>query len=188
MPTYFKDIKLETEPIVYDPSDDSFLLAEVVYALQDLSGKDVLDVGTGSGILAIAAAKKGANVTAVDVNPRALIIAERNAKANGVHIEFKESDLFSSINKKFDLITFNPPYVPTEESETKDVESKAWDGGADGNATIDRFLSGFKEHLKKDGRALLLVSSLNNKKIKNSNVLSSKKLFFEELFVLEIGF
>jgi len=152
--------------------------------------KTVLDMGTGSGILAIAAAKKGCSVTAVDINPDAIDAAKENAKKEKVKLTFILSDLFEKVKGKFDLIVFNPPYVRTEDSEVTDMQSIAWQGGTDGMLVIDRFLKQVKGFLKPSGRVLLLVSSTDDRVPPipgfKTKVLKKKSLFFERLFVLEV--
>jgi release factor glutamine methyltransferase len=79
----------------------------------DFQGKTVLDVGTGSGLLALFAARQGALVTALDINPLAVKTARRNAVANGLSIAVVESDLFAGLPpQSFDIILINPPYFP----------------------------------------------------------------------------
>jgi release factor glutamine methyltransferase len=174
---------------VYPPAEDSFMMKEVIENT-GLKTEDVLDMGTGSGILAIAAAKKGCSVTAVDINPEAVKRAKEKAEKENVRMDFIVSDLFEKVKGKFDLIIFNAPYVPTEDSEPKTMESMAWDGGPDGLSTVNRFLSSAKDHLKPDGRILLLVSSNTEKPphFKNfkQKVLKKKPYFFERLFVIEL--
>jgi len=177
---------------VYEPAEDSRLFESAIRGKKGpQEGQRVLDVGTGSGILAIAAAKKGCSVTAVDINPEALEAARRNAEKEGVELELIESDLFKNVKDKFDFILFNPPYVPTEEWETRDMESVAWQGGKLGREVIDRFLEHAFDFLKPGGKILLLVSS-NNQILPelqdkyNGYVLSNKKLFFEVLYVVEL--
>ena len=81
----------------------------------DFQGKKVLDVGTGSGLLALFAARQGASVTAVDINPAAVEAARHNAAANGLVITVVESDLFSSLPAQtFDIVLINPPYYPAQ--------------------------------------------------------------------------
>ena len=107
-----------------------------------------------------------------------------------------QTDLFSNINKleKFDLIIFNPPYLPEDKLEPQDSRN-ATTGGKKGYEIIIKFLVQAKSHLNKNGSILLLFSSFSNPKIilkkakeldYSANLLSSKKLFFEELFVYEI--
>jgi release factor glutamine methyltransferase len=184
-----KTVEIDSYGTVYEPSDDSWLLEAVVE--REIGRESVLDMGTGSGIQAIAAAKKGADVTAADINSEALKCAQENAKRNEVEIKTIESDLFSKITEKFDTIIFNPPYVHTDENEIYDLESAAWQGGREGRVIIDEFLLHAFEFLKPDGRILLLVSSQNNilEHLEEScatRILAREKLFFEELFVLEL--
>jgi release factor glutamine methyltransferase len=95
------------------------------------------------------------------------------------------------VKGKFDLIVFNPPYVPTEKLETLDMQSIAWQGGKDGREVIDRFLAEVFNYLKPNGKILLLISSHNKmmrelQKNYGAKLVSEKKLFYEKLFVLEI--
>ena len=186
---FLNGLKLAVFPRVYEPSDDSFLLAENA---EIAKGCCVLDLGTGSGIQGINAAMKGAaRIVCTDVNESALKNAEENAKKAGFseRFEFRQGSLFECIGKreKFDAIVFNPPYVPSGEKRFVDL-----DGGRKGRETLDKFLEGFGEHLKKNGKCFFLQSSLNGKKEtakalkKNgfgARVVARKRLFFEELVV-----
>jgi release factor glutamine methyltransferase len=173
----------------YKPREDSFLILKHI---KDYAKGNVLDMGTGSGILAIEAAKYADKVVGADINDQSLFLAEKNAKKAGLtNLKFKYSDLFSSINEVFDLIVFNPPYLPSDE-RIKDV---ALDGGKSGYEVIECFISKANDHLEKDGRILLLFSSLTSKedvdRIIDGNLFDKKlidkqKLFYEELFVYEI--
>jgi len=143
---------------VYEPSDDSFLLAGCVSKFA--SGR-VLDMGTGCGIQAIIAAQKSNSIVAADISKPALECAKKNAAANGVagKIEFRESNLFSNFlpNEKFDTIIFNPPYLPTaNEEKTSGILDAAWNGGRDGRKIIDAFLNQFPPYLSDSGKLLLL--------------------------------
>jgi release factor glutamine methyltransferase len=173
---------------VYMPAEDSHLMLE---ALRGYEPKTALDMGTGSGILAIALAKMGCSVTAADINPEAIEYARKNAKAEGVKIEFVVSDLFKKISGKFDLMVFNPPYVRTADAETADMQSIAWAGGKDGMAVINRFLKQAKDFLKPGGKILLLASStdedLPEMQGYATKLLKEKRLFFERLFVFELS-
>lgn len=180
------DIKV-TES-VYDPAEDSYLFAK---NLKVKKGEKVLDMGTGSGILAIIAARQGGNVTATDINPQALECARRNAQKNKVKIDFLESDLFKNIKGKFDLIIFNAPYVPTDPGELKDVECIAWAGGEHGRKVIIRFVKAAPKFLKPGGRILLMVSSLNDvlddlRMAFETRIVAEKRLFLERLYVIEL--
>lgn len=173
--------------MIYEPAEDSFLMAKEVSRIA--KGKKVLDVGTGSGILALAARDAGAReVLAVDIDPSSV----KFVKEKG--IEVKKSDLFDNAKGKFDLIVFNPPYLPVDSRE--DSESAlATTGGEKGDEIIVRFLEDVEKHLEKEGRILLLVSSLTpTKRIEKTlresglrqKVVAMQKIFMEELSVWEI--
>lgn len=173
--------------LVYQPEEDSYLLEEVVRKYS--KNKSVLDMCTGTGILAKAALESGAkSVTAVDINKSALDSIKEDK------IKKIRSSLFQKVKGKFDLIVCNPPYLPEENLE--DEESKlATTGGDDGDEFILKFLDNVKKHMEKDSVILLLVSSLTamdkiNKKLEHeklkSKIVAKKKIFFEELDVLEI--
>lgn len=145
---------------VYEPREDSWLLREAVAGL-DLAGKRVCDMGTGSGILALTAAEHGADVTLVDIHPDALEAAEGLLEQHGFHAEAVRSDLFQDVDGTFDIIVFNPPYVPGEE-ELGTMEEKAWAGGQRGRRVTDRFIAQVGDHLEPGGEVYLLQSSRND--------------------------
>jgi len=175
---------------VYQPSDDSYMMLEALKGSGVKPGDRVLDMGTGSGILAIAAEKRGCSVTAVDINPEAIKAAKEAAKKEGARIRFAVSDLFESVKGSYDLILFNAPYVGTERAETKDMESAAWDGGFDGLQVIYRFLSMVKRFLKPRGQIMMTTSSMDDVIPKfpgfDSRPLAKKSFFFERLWVMEL--
>jgi HemK-related putative methylase len=172
--------------------EDSYLLLEEVkrYAY----GK-VLDLGTGSGVQAIEAAKSSRvkAVTAVDIDKKALETAKNNASDAGVRvykkIKFIYSDLFKKLKKqRFDTIIFNPPYLP----EDKNFREKAIHGGKKGYELIERFFSAVNDYLAEDGIILLVFSSLTKKEKVNEatenygfekELLNEKRIFFETLYV-----
>ncbi len=141
-------------PQVYPVAEDTVLLLEA--ALTEVRPDDrVLEVGTGSGHIAASLAGRAARVVALDINPHAV----RAARAPG--IEVVRSDLFAGIRGPFDLVLFNPPYLPTApEDRLDDWLEYALDGGPDGRRTIARFFADLDPVLAPGGRALLLVSSL----------------------------
>ena len=172
---------------VYAPREDSLLLTDAVdrYA----TGK-ILDLGTGSGIQGIVAAKKGSEVTFADIKSSALNCARENAKANGVTGEFVKSDMFSGIRKrkKFDTIVFNPPYLPSDGLSRPEPRDYRLDGGASGREMINLFLAEYKKFLNPSGIALLVESSLNNYerdvKEHKAKVVAKTHFFFEDIVVL----
>ncbi len=120
-------------------------------------GIEMCDMGTGSGVLAIYAAKKGAKVIAVDISDESIRATSINAKLNNVQLRIIKSDLFKNLaGKKFDLIVFNPPYFPFN---MKDALGIAMCSGKK-YSTIIRFISQLPKHLKKDGKALITLSTL----------------------------
>ena len=170
---------------IYTPSDDTFLMIDVLSTIS-FHDKEVLDVGTGSGILGLLCAQKGAHVTVADIEDRVLENIRIAARILNLTIHTVRSDLFSEITARFDVVLFNPPYLPSGK-----IEDHAVDGGHFGIRFIDRFLADLSLHLKNDGFALLLVSSLNNPSAivdryrdLSFTVAASRKLFFEELQVL----
>ncbi len=181
------NLKLKRE--VYKPAEDSFLLAENLLVEE---GDAVLDVGTGTGILALTAAEKASRVVGTDINPMAIELARENARVNGIgNVDFIQCDLFPPSNEKFDLIIFNPPYLPVKE---QGLLEKAWSGGEGGIDLIEKFLDSVSNHLKDGGIFELLVSSLGDMEridelLKKNNieseVIAKKKLFFEELSVVK---
>ncbi len=175
--TFFKDHVFQVDEHVYEPAEDTFLLAEQMKVSED---DTVLDMGTGCGILAVLAAKKAQNVVAVDINPHAIKCAIKNAETHGVKkkIEFRRGDLFQSIkpNEKFSLLLFNAPYLPSEPGEEKCWLGKAWAGGPKGRKIIDQFVVNAPRYLADDGRILLVQSSLSdvNKTVEMFNELKMK--------------
>jgi release factor glutamine methyltransferase len=127
------------------------------------AGRSVLDVCTGSGMLAIAAARAGARrVTAIDISRRAVVAARLNGLANGVRVEALRGDLFAPVRgRRFDLIVSNPPYLPGDISALPERGlARAWEGGRDGRAFIDRIAARAAEHLTDTGDLLLVYSTV----------------------------
>ena len=189
MKFYHGEIQLEVPENVYYPREDSILMAKALENLE-IKGKSVLEVGCGSGFLSIIAAKNGAHVTAVDINAEAVKTAKANAEANGCNIETIQSDLFSSVKGKFDLIIFNPPYLPVEAGEN----DPTYAGGKSGREVIERFINMTNGHLKPNGRVLIVISSLTGKKeiielLKKTgmtvSIIAREKIPWEELIVIE---
>ena len=173
--------------MIYEPSEDSFLIAE--YVKRHCKNKNVLDVGTGSGILAETAIKNGAKeVLAVDINADAVDYCRKKG------LKVIKSDLFENVAGKFDLIVFNPPYLPADERE--DSESAlTTTGGEEGDEILIRFFSCVKSYLSKNGIVLVLISSLTPRKrilekIRKNGLkkvkIGEKKLFMERLEVWKV--
>jgi len=121
----------------------------------------VLDLCTGSGVLAVAAALRGAReVTAVDLSRRAVMTARLNARLNGVRVRACRGDLFAPVGRaKFDAIVSNPPYVPGCEPPKSGL-ARAWEAGSDGRALLDRICAEAPAHLRPGGFVLLVHSEV----------------------------
>jgi len=180
-------IDIEMLPEVYSPSDDSYLLLDVI---EVVPGSKLLDMGTGSGIIALHAAKAGARVTAVDINPSAVKCARANAFRNDLKVEVVESDLFEKVTGIYDVITFNPPYLPAEGTSSSWIE-KSWSGGSDGSEVVTRFLEKAWLHLSPGGNIFVVLSSLGSlrgvlksgRERYEGEMLAEKHMFFESIFV-----
>jgi release factor glutamine methyltransferase len=171
--------------ILYKPCEDSKLLEKFV---RHQAKGSVLDMGTGSGIQALAASKnkKTSSILAVDIQKEVIEHCKKTIKNK--KIEFLQSNLFEKINKKYDTIIFNPPYLP-EDIKVKDL---TLDGGKKGYEILERFINETNNYLKKEGIILILFSSLTKKdkidefiekNLLESKLLVKKKFFFEELYV-----
>ncbi len=148
---------------MFRPPSDSWLLVDVMRARGLARGARVLDVFTGSGVLAVAAGREGArSVTAVDVSRRAALCARVNGRLNGTRVRALRGDLFEPVaGERFDLVTANPPYVPSLGDELPDAGAeRAWEGGPDGRVLVDRFSARVRDHLAPGGTVLMVVSSL----------------------------
>ncbi len=147
---------------MFRPISDTWLLAD---ALRELApGARVLDVCTGSGALAITAARAGASdVTAVDISRRAIMTTRLNARLNGVAVRARRSDLFSTLhNQRFDVIVSNPPYVPDPQRDHPPTRGpqRAWDAGHDGRIVLDRLIAEAPAHLHPGGTLLVVHSEV----------------------------
>jgi release factor glutamine methyltransferase len=156
-------VRLVTLPGVFKPISDSRFLADLLREQTLPPRASVLDVCTGSGILAITAAMRGArSVTAVDVSRRALLTTRINARLNGVRVRTVRGDLFAKLrDQRFDAIVSNPPYVPSEDDELPARgRERAWVAGRDGRLILDRLIAEAPGHLKPGGFLLLVSSSV----------------------------
>lgn len=184
-------------PTVFNPAD--FISSKVFISYiktLELAGKKILDMGSGSGVVSIIAASKGAECIAVDINPVAIRCITENASQNNFskQIIAIESDLFESLRNtypaKFDIIFFNPPYY---KGNPQNNFERAFKGGPN-LEVIDRFLAEAKAFLAPSGRLCLLVSSdmdLNDmyNRIKtagyNHKILQTNKKPFETFYIID---
>jgi release factor glutamine methyltransferase len=169
----FFSIEFEVGPAVLIPRPDSeWLVTECLRLAKGTNEPRLLDIGTGSGCLAIALAlrHKSARVTATDVSPEALAIARRNAERHKVseRIRFLEGDLFAPVpcGERFDFIVSNPPYVRRAEIETLAPEVReyepqlALDGGENGFVVFDRLIAQAPDYLEPGGHLLVEIHAL----------------------------
>ncbi|RME53343.1 methyltransferase domain-containing protein [Candidatus Woesearchaeota archaeon] len=142
---------------VYEPREDSFLLRRHIPSYA--KGR-VLDMGTGSGVLAVEAAKFAKEVVAVDVNPEAVAALQERVAHSLQNVSVVQSDLFSRVKGQFDCILCNPPYLPLE----RGYEDLALDGGVEGWEWSARFVREAKAFLRPQGSILLVASSRSRPK------------------------
>lgn len=177
---------------VYPPAEDTFLLIDNLI-IKD--SDEVLEIGTGTGIVSISASLKCKEVTSTDINPYAIKCAEANVKLNNIkNINIIKSDLFENIYDEYDLILFNTPYLPVFEDEHVDDEySKAWDGGESGREVIDKFIKEAPDYLKENGKIQLVQSSLSDnektleifrKKGLKAEITAEEHIFFEDITLI----
>lgn len=194
-------IELRISSDMYYPEEDSILLAKALEAAlpalhQALSREHkpetILDMGTGSGFIAILCKKllPSAAVSASDV--AGLEQAKTNAEASSTPITFIKSNLFENIAKSFDAIIFNAPYLPPDSSDELTLQaSRSWSGGL---TLVKRFINQAAKHLNDNGHIFIVVSSLTglddvlaafSKADLGANVIAREKLDWEELYVIE---
>jgi release factor glutamine methyltransferase len=155
-------MELMTLPGVFSPISDSWMLADAIGREPIGPGSRVLDVCTGSGVLALSAATTGATVTAVDVSRRAILTVQLNARRNGLRVRTRRGRSYEPVaGERFDLIVSNPPYVPsTDAALPTRGAARAWKAGRDGRVVLDQLCDGALDHLRPGGSILLVHSSL----------------------------
>ena len=176
----FMGLEFKVTPDVLIPRPETEILVEKAIEIVYSSGFmvcSILDVGTGSGCIAVSLAKfiKDAKVTAVDISGPALQIAEQNAISNNVRVNFLESDLFSSCELRamsYELIVSNPPYIPTQgigalQPEIKYEPRLALDGGRDGLDFYRRIINNAHIYLKENGLLIMEIGFNQKEAVKN---------------------
>ena len=165
----YKELTINLHPEVYEPAEDTFQLLE---ALNIKKGDTVFEIGTGCGIIALECCRNGANVLCSDINPFAVELTRRNYDENKSlmkgKFETRKGDLFQvlKLSEIFDIIIFNPPYLPTKPKDLVGGSGwfdKAVDGGDDGLKVIKRFIHGLKKYLTDNGIGYFVFSSLSNR-------------------------
>ena len=187
------DFIINTHENVYVPAEDSYLLAENLEIKEDQS---VLEIGTGSGIVAMYASRLTDKITVSDINFDACELARKNFEANNIeNIEILFGNMFEPVEKrKFDVILFNTPYLPTEDDEViDDTINYAFDGGLNGRKVIDLFLNEVGNHLNDGGIVQMIQSSLSGneetlEKLDNlgfiAEIKASEHFFFEDITLI----
>lgn len=150
-------------PGVYRAESDTDVMIDAMVRGGYATGRHVLDVGTGSGAIALAAARAGAaSVTAVDLSLRSVLAARANSLVNGAGIDVRHGDLFAPVRgQRFDLVVANPPYVPAATGVLpRHRKARCWDGGLDGRTVLDRICAGAADAVTPGGHVLLVHSAL----------------------------
>lgn len=179
---------------IYSPAEDSYLMQKVLQKqipklLQKNSNIKILEIGSGSGIQLKTLFNSGVkkqNIYSNDINSNAVELCKK------LSFNCISSDLFNKIpeNLNFDLIIFNPPYLPYDKKEPKNSQLSTT-GGKNGSEIINKFLKSAKNYLNKNGEIFLLTSSLTkniNWKNYKKEILEKQKLFFEEIYVWKLKF
>jgi methylase of polypeptide subunit release factors len=156
------DVVLEEAEGVFMPSPNGLFYAE---AVDVRSGERVLDIGTGSGVLAVLAAKAGGRVEATDTDPRAIAAARRNAHLNGVEIGFRLGSLFAGLPDRYDVILANLPneiVPPAHLAGLDGADARVFAGGALGNELILALLDEAWGHMHAGSRLYLPIHTLTD--------------------------
>ena len=177
---------------VYQPAEDSYLMSRILkrqipYLIKKNPDVKFLEIGAGSGIhlqTALNEGIKNENIFSSDIDKRSV------SHCSALGFNCIHSDLFEKIKDKYDIIIFNPPYLPEDAREPKSSRT-ATTGGKRGNEIILRFLIQAKSHLNKNGKIFLITSSLSKdvdfKKMGyDAKEIGCEKLFFERLCIWEL--
>ncbi len=180
---------------IYPPAEDSHLMSRILKQkipelLEENPDSKIFGMGAGSGIhlqTALDLGVKKQNILSGDINENAV------SHCSSLGFNCVQTDLFKNISGKYDIIIFNPPYLPRDKENIESNESKiATTGGKKGNEIIIRFLKQAKNYLKPNGKIFLITSSLA-KEINFKNLeykfkeLGCEKLFFERLCIWELS-
>jgi release factor glutamine methyltransferase len=177
---YSLDFRVTPDVLIPRPETEHVVVAllDAAKAKPKDTQWNIADVGTGSGILAVCAAKNlpASRITALDISPAALDIAKENAEKHNVasRIEFIENDLFAAVpvERKFDFIVSNPPYVAEGDTETLSPEVRKFEphtalfAGPKGTEVIERLIPQSAERLKPGGQLLMEISPMIEDKVR----------------------
>lgn len=144
-------LQYEVFPRVYKGSTDTELMCEVLG--NKVEGKNVWEIGTGTGLVALVAKKcKAKYVLATDLNPDAVKNTKRNSELLNLEIDVEQYDLFGNVSKRFDVIVFNPPYTNHSRSSVRKFEMSFWDPG---HKTTEKFIKSAKKYLNVSGKIFI---------------------------------
>lgn len=170
--------------LIYFPEEDSYFFSEVLKNEIKNINISCLEIGIGSGIQLETLREIGIKkIVGIDINKDAV----EHCKKLGFNCII--SNLFSNIKDKFDLIIFNPPYLPEDKKEDKESQLSTT-GGKKGSELINEFVIQAKNHLTKNGKVFLLTSSLTkgiNWQDWKKKKIAEKKLFFEKICIWELN-
>lgn len=181
-----------TADVLIPRHDTELLVSEAISRRPD--ARTVLDIGTGSGCIAVSMKKQlsNATVTATDISEAALAVARRNAAQHGATIEFLLGSLFAPVAvRRFDLIVSNPPYIPTADIETLDQEVRdydprsALDGGSDGLDIYRSLIPVAVEHLNPCGWLLVEIGIGQARDVER--MFQNTGNFYEHIVVRDSG-
>ena len=195
MTTFSPDAAVAAAPGVYAPQHDSLLLIEAMAASAAVEGRAVLDLCTGTGIAAIAAAQMGARtVTAVDSCRRAVRCTRRNARAAGVRLRACVGTHRDALARgPYDLVVCNPPYVPAPPGRhngsvpAEAGPSTAWDAGADGRMVLDPLCESAPGLLAREGVVLIVQSEFADPE-RSIRMLRRRRIYAEIILTQRIPF
>ena len=161
----FYGMQLKVDERVLIPRPETEELVELILAENPETNFSVLDIGTGSGAIALALAKNRSawSVTAADISQEALNLASENAKNQKLNIFFKKSDCFAEISEKYDIIVSNPPYISREDESEVGLNvlysepHLALFADEDGLAIYRRIAEDAKDYLKDGGKIYLEI-------------------------------
>jgi release factor glutamine methyltransferase len=156
------DVAIQLEEGVFAPTVYGLAYAEYVVVHP---GARVVDLGTGTGVLAVMAAKLGGLVSATDVDPRAVAAAQRCAQRNGVEVDCRLGSLFADLHGTFDVIIANLPneiVAPAHLASVSANEARTFDGGPRGNAVILALLGAARSRMRAKSRLYLPVSAMTD--------------------------
>ncbi|MFH0948922.1 MAG: HemK2/MTQ2 family protein methyltransferase [Candidatus Aenigmatarchaeota archaeon] len=189
MKFFYNKINIDVPEGIYYPREDSLLLAEALEKI-NMKNKNILEIGCGSGFLAILLAEQN-NVTGTDMDKNAIETTRKNALANKIKLTVLQSDLFSNITGKFDVIVFNPPYLPEDEYDKVTKDAKHWSGGI---KIIEKFIIQATKYLKQNGKIIFIISSLTDEVAVlgamrlcgfSHKIIARQKIPWEELIVIK---